>query len=114
MSELFETTKRWDAIAASVPAIVDRLQTLKVLHEQGAEFGKTLAHLETVQSQIKDQLSAQTSSLTSVNEPAVSTMLTMVSQVEKSFQDNMAVIQNNFQSLDRRIADISGKLEQLH
>ncbi len=35
VAELYELVKKWDAMADTLPHIVDRLSALKDLHEQG-------------------------------------------------------------------------------
>eukprot|EP00050_Salpingoeca_kvevrii_P018940 m.80297 g.80297 ORF g.80297 m.80297 type:complete len:172 (+) comp8203_c0_seq1:755-1270(+) len=98
VNELFELTRRWDGVAASVPTLVERLKSLRTLHEQGADFSKTLTHLESVQQQIASQLSAQSTAL---------------SNVEESFQKNISTIEGNFQALDRRIASLVVSMDKL-
>ena len=66
MNELYDTCKRWDEVAASVPEVVERLHTLRSLHEQGAQFGKSMTHIDTVQQQLRDQLATQTVTLNTV------------------------------------------------
>lgn len=95
VTELHETCKRWDEVAASVPEVVDRLHTLRSLHEQGAQFGKSMTHIDTVQQQLRDQLATQTVTLNTV---------------EESFKKNLTTIEANFASIDKRISALSSKL----
>lgn len=76
MNELHETCKRWDEVAASVPEVVERLHTLRSLHEQGAQFGKSMTHIDTVQQQLRDQLATQTVTLNTVRGVAPSSLPT--------------------------------------
>eukprot|EP00053_Salpingoeca_punica_P017378 m.167345 g.167345 ORF g.167345 m.167345 type:complete len:411 (-) comp17193_c0_seq5:2145-3377(-) len=99
VNELYELGKRWDTTAAVVPEVVERLKVLKALHEKGSEFGKTLLHMETVQEQIKSTLATQKSSL---------------SAVESSFAQNLAIIENNFKAMEKRIADLNANVAKLH
>lgn len=98
VSELYELTKRWDATASCVPDLIERLQTLKGLHERGAEFGQTLTELEAVQSQIQESLRTQSSVLNTLN---------------ASFSQNLTTIQDNFKSLDARIDALTKNLARI-
>lgn len=94
IDELYDLVKKWDSIASCIPDVVDRLSTLRNLHEQAAQFSKTLTHLDTVQQQLRDELAVQTVSLKTVDE---------------TFQKNVKTIEANFAALDKRIAAITGK-----
>eukprot|EP00051_Salpingoeca_urceolata_P027279 m.480781 g.480781 ORF g.480781 m.480781 type:complete len:392 (+) comp21951_c0_seq1:95-1270(+) len=99
VNELYELTKRWDPVVSSMPQVVDRLVSLKTLHEQGAEFGRTLAHLETVQSGISESLATQSATLTTV---------------EESLRANAAKIEANFSSLEKRMDAVWSNLSKLN
>lgn len=94
IDELYDLIKKWDSIASSVPDVVDRLTTLRSLHEQSAQFSKTLTHLDTVQQQLRDELAVQSVSLKTVDE---------------TFQKNLKTIEANFAALDKRINALTGK-----
>ena len=66
VAELHETVAKWDAVASAIPSLVDRLEALKTLHSQCADFGLTVSHLETLQSQLRDSLSGQKGTLETV------------------------------------------------
>jgi nuclear migration protein JNM1 len=38
LATMMDTLQRWDAVAQDLPAIVDRLQSLRILHEEAALF----------------------------------------------------------------------------
>eukprot|EP00052_Salpingoeca_macrocollata_P030660 m.320445 g.320445 ORF g.320445 m.320445 type:complete len:446 (-) comp24095_c0_seq1:61-1398(-) len=88
VNELYELGKRWDTVAGALPDLVQRLRSLRTLHEQGAEFSKTLLHLETVQGMLTDSLSANTSTLAAV---------------ETSLKENASMIEANIKALEKRL-----------
>ena len=57
VKELYEITKKWDAVATVIPDLMSRLTTLKALHEQGSDFGRTLTQLEVRRSWLTAGLS---------------------------------------------------------
>jgi len=97
VDELYATTVAWDGIASSVPELIERLTSLKTLHEDGMEFGKTLAHLQSTQNQIRSALSNDT---------------TVLSTLEKSFKENMTTIEGNFTALNSRVEAINATLKK--
>eukprot|EP00054_Salpingoeca_dolichothecata_P021365 m.136543 g.136543 ORF g.136543 m.136543 type:complete len:409 (-) comp23962_c1_seq2:171-1397(-) len=98
VAELYDLSQRWDAIATSVPVVVNRLKALKQLHEHGSEFGRSLTHLETVQEQMSATLADQA---------------TVLQTVEHSFKQNLATIEKNFASMEKRIADLNKNLARI-
>eukprot|EP00795_Rhopilema_esculentum_P014241 gene14241-5266_t len=95
IAELYEMMRKWDGIAEIVPDLVDRLKALTSLHEQASTFAKSLVHLESTQSQIKDQLKSETQ---------------MLEKMEGNFADNMKAIQSNCESIDARITGLLEKI----
>ena len=45
VAELYELMKKWDAVADSLPHIVDRLTALKDLHEQGQWWSAVMGQI---------------------------------------------------------------------
>jgi hypothetical protein len=45
---------------------VDRLHALKLLHDQSAQFGATLGHLDQVQQQTAQSIATQGATMTAV------------------------------------------------
>eukprot|EP00041_Stephanoeca_diplocostata_P013068 m.225346 g.225346 ORF g.225346 m.225346 type:complete len:411 (-) comp19204_c0_seq1:464-1696(-) len=95
VEELYTMAAKWDGVASAVPDIIDRLTALKHIHEQGAEFGATLSHLQATQDQLRQ---------------AVSTDKTMLETLETSFKENMAKIEANFTAVNARVEAVSSSL----
>jgi len=95
IAELYEILHKWDGVADIVPDIADRLKALKSLHEQASSFAKSMTHLESTQSQIKDQMKTQSDTL---------------DKLEKSFAENIKAIQANCDSIDGRISALLDKI----
>merc|ERR1711975_202598 len=85
VDQICATMQRWDTVAAAVPQIVERLVSLKALHERGADFGRTLTQLETAQAEVKTSLATEK---------------LMLEKMEASFKENMGVIEANFKSME--------------
>lgn len=98
VEEMYNLAKRWDATADAVPDLVERLQTLKGLHERGADFGRTLTELEAAQSQLGESLRLQDG---------------VLKTLEGSFAKNMATIEGNFSAINTRMEELLKKMSQL-
>nr|XP_061814401.1 dynactin subunit 2-like isoform X1 [Nerophis lumbriciformis] len=92
LSQLYDTVKKWEAMSTSVPQVVQRLTTVKEMHEQAMQFGQLLTHLDTTQQMINNSLKDNT------------TLLTLVQQTMK---ENLATIEENFAALDQRMKKVS-------
>ena len=86
--ELYEMTKRWDSTASVLPEVLERLHTLKSLHESAAGFSLTLNHLEQRQREVSESLQSNRDVLT---------------QVTGTLEANMERIKVNFDSITKRI-----------
>uniref|UniRef100_A0A8B9FXN4 Dynactin subunit 2 n=1 Tax=Amazona collaria TaxID=241587 RepID=A0A8B9FXN4_9PSIT len=53
---IYETLQRWDPVASALPDVVQRLVTLRDLHEQAIQFGQVLLHLDTTQQEVAGAL----------------------------------------------------------
>ncbi|EDQ90163.1 uncharacterized protein MONBRDRAFT_32065 [Monosiga brevicollis MX1] len=93
--ELHQVANRWDATAAAVPAIVERLKDLRALHEEAANFAATLTHMRATQDQVKEQLSTQDVTLKTL---------------EQSLEKNAQTIETNFSSLQQRVEALMKKM----
>ncbi|KAF5928332.1 hypothetical protein HPG69_014937 [Diceros bicornis minor] len=62
--QLYETIQRWSPIASTLPELVQRLVTIKQLHEQAMQFGQLLTHLDTTQQMVASSLKDNTTLLT--------------------------------------------------
>jgi len=98
VDELFTLMSKWDVSAQQLPAIVSRMQSLKVLHEESASFHQSAVQLDTQQQEMKKLLKNNSE---------------LMSQLEKNFAGNVSVIQNNVTSLEKRFTALAKKLEEL-
>uniref|UniRef100_A0A8C0UDC2 Dynactin subunit 2 n=1 Tax=Cyanistes caeruleus TaxID=156563 RepID=A0A8C0UDC2_CYACU len=67
--QLYETLQSWDAVASALPDVVQRLVTLRDLHEQATQFGQVLVHLDTTQQEIAGALKDNAVLLAEVGPP---------------------------------------------
>ncbi|KAM6394895.1 dynactin subunit 2 [Rhynochetos jubatus] len=86
--QIYETMQRWDPVASTLPDIVQRLVTLRDLHEQATRFGQVLVHLDTTQQEIAGALKDNT---------------VLLAEVQKTMKENLAVVEDNFADIDTRI-----------
>lgn len=91
IAEALEAVKGIRSIAPLVPDLIDRLHTLKDLHERAAQFASSVA----LMSDSQEQLSKQTVDLQA-----------LLTKMESSFKENLATVQSNFSSLEERISSI--------
>ncbi|KAM8975937.1 dynactin subunit 2 isoform 2-T2 [Pelodytes ibericus] len=89
---LYDIVQKWDSMSNTLPQVVQRLVTLKQLHEQAMQFGQLLTHLDTTQQMIANSLKDNTGALT---------------MVQKAMKENLATIEDNFSSFDSRIKKLS-------
>ncbi|KAM6225770.1 dynactin subunit 2 [Porphyrio hochstetteri] len=86
--QIYETLQRWDPVASTLPDVVQRLVTLRDLHEQATQFGQVLVHLDTTQQEIAGALKDNT---------------VLLAEVQKTMKENLAVVEDNFADIDARI-----------
>ncbi|XP_061871459.1 dynactin subunit 2 [Colius striatus] len=86
--QLYETLQRWDPVASTLPDVVQRLLTLRDLHEQATQFGQVLVHLDTTQQEVAAAL----------KDNAV-----LLAEVQKTMKENLAIVEDNFADIDARI-----------
>jgi len=98
VDELFTLMTKWDVTSQQLPAIVSRLQSLKVLHEESASFHQNIVQLDSQQQEMKKLLKSNTE---------------LMSQLDKNFSANVGIIQNNVTSLEKRFTALAKKLEEL-
>ena len=88
VNELYELIKKWDSCADALPTIVDRLYTLQELHQQAMEFSSSLKSLEVAQSELTTSMGSHEQ---------------LLKDIQKNFSDNVDVIKNNVENLEKRI-----------
>uniref|UniRef100_A0A8C5W4Z9 Dynactin subunit 2 n=1 Tax=Microcebus murinus TaxID=30608 RepID=A0A8C5W4Z9_MICMU len=86
--QLYETIQRWSPTASTLPELVQRLVTIKQLHEQAMQFGQLLTHLDTTQQMIANSLKDNA---------------TLLTQVQTTMRENLATVEGNFASIDERM-----------
>ncbi|XP_062328505.1 dynactin subunit 2 [Osmerus eperlanus] len=92
VSQLYDTVQKWDAMATSLPQVVQRLIAVKELHEQAMQFGQLLTHLDTTQQMINNSLKDNG---------------TLLTQVQHTMKENLQSVQENFSALDQRMKKLS-------
>lgn len=90
--QLYDVVQKWDSMSGTLPQVVQRLVTLKQLHEQAMQFGQLLTHLDTTQQMISNSLKDNTTSL---------------AIVQKAMKENLATVEDNFATIDSRIKKLS-------
>ncbi|XP_044142247.1 dynactin subunit 2 isoform X2 [Bufo gargarizans] len=86
--QLYDIVQKWDSMSGTLPQVVQRLVTLKQLHEQAMQFGQLLTHLDTTQQMISNSLKDNTTAL---------------AMVQKAMKENLATVEDNFAGIDSRI-----------
>lgn len=92
VSQLYDVVQKWDAMATSLPQVVQRLMAVKELHEQAMQFGQLLTHLDTTQQMINNSLKDNS---------------TLLTQVQQTMKENLVAVEENFAGLDQRMKKLS-------
>ncbi|XP_007907518.1 dynactin subunit 2 isoform X1 [Callorhinchus milii] len=92
VAQLYELVQKWDAMATTLPQVVQRLVAVKELHEQAMQFGQLLTHLDSTQQMITGTLKENTS---------------LLSQVQNTMKENLSVIEGNFVGIEARMKTIT-------
>ncbi|XP_070967941.1 dynactin subunit 2 [Oncorhynchus clarkii lewisi] len=92
VSQLYDVVQKWDAMATSLPQVVQRLMAVKELHEQAMQFGQLLTHLDTTQQMINNSLKDNG---------------TLLSQVQTTMKENLLSVGENFAALDQRMKTLN-------
>jgi len=91
INELHELITGWDSVATVVPDLIDQLKSLHSLNEQAVTFSQSLQHLTTTQGEVANKLRNQKD---------------MLDKFEKSFADNIDIIQTNCCTLETRVNNL--------
>ena len=94
VAEMLEVAQKWDAVADSLPLIVDRLAALDPLHQQTLQFSQALNTIDTLQQQINTSNKSNTTSLETL---------------KVNMGQNMQNIQSNIASLEKRIENLKSE-----
>ncbi|BFY97043.1 hypothetical protein BsWGS_00083 [Bradybaena similaris] len=88
ISDLYDLVKKWESTAETLPQVVDRLLSLRELHEQALQFSQALSYLDTAQQEVR-------ASIASHND--------MLKQMQSSLVENNKRIQQNVESIEKRL-----------
>ena len=88
---MLEVAQKWDAVADSLPLVVERLAALDPLHQQTLQFSQALNAIDSLQQQISSSNKSNTTSL---------------EQLKTNMSQNMENIQSNITSLEQRINNL--------
>lgn len=95
IAEMYEIMKKTDSISQILPQTVERLLALNDIHQQAADFSKSLMRLEELQAEISSGLEGNKS---------------LLKGVQENFASNMEVIKSNVALLDERIKKLTKRL----
>merc|ERR1719445_2512200 len=88
IDELYESVQKYDGMAAALPDIVDRLETLQGLHQQALEFSTALAQVDSVQQKLAANLGSSAG---------------MLKQTQNMFDKNADKVAQNLKEMDERL-----------
>ncbi|KAJ0408207.1 hypothetical protein ATCC90586_003315 [Pythium insidiosum] len=94
LQQIYEKMLRVDDVAGSIPALIDRLTTLKSLHEDSMDLTERTRRMEQSQTRLQELLESDAA---------------LVANMEKSLEENVQVFQRNIQALDERMARLLGR-----
>ncbi|EAL64589.1 dynactin 50 kDa subunit [Dictyostelium discoideum AX4] len=97
INDIFETMNKWDIVGQQVPAIINRLYTLRSLHEEGISFSNHVSNLEKQQNDITSLLISNSS---------------LMNKMDDSFKSNLLTIKSNIQQLESRIETLQNRQQQ--
>ncbi|KAG7196662.1 hypothetical protein KM043_015999 [Ampulex compressa] len=92
IADMYEIMKKMEPLMQILPQTVDRMLALNTIHQQAADFSKSLVRLETLQSHITKRLESNKS---------------LLQDVQESFASNLDIIKNNIISLEERIKKLN-------
>merc|ERR1712217_537415 len=91
INELFELCHSWSCTAASLPAVVARLQSLQALHQESESFASRLGALEHHQKELAKLLDSTNTS---------------VSDLGKSLKENMTAVMEDMKAIEQKMAKV--------
>merc|ERR1719471_2662895 len=98
ISKLFDMMTRWDAAALQLPTVVDRLRSVKNVHEESANIVQKVNNLETQNKLIADQLAANKEILGNV-QASLAQNANLMSKNMKTIQDRLNKVQESMKKL---------------
>ncbi|KAL3666478.1 hypothetical protein V7S43_008725 [Phytophthora oleae] len=91
IQKIYDQLSSLDAVAASVPTIVDRLVTLKSVHDEALNVTARVEKMEQTQTSLGDLLDSDAA---------------LLANMEASLAENVQIFQSNVQQLDNRMAKL--------
>jgi dynactin-2 len=88
LSKLVHVVERWDAVAMTLPMLIERMRTLRSVHEDATAVVHSVRELQQVHAQTAAALKAQESAL---------------ALASQSLGDNVATMAANLSCLDARL-----------
>ncbi|GMF45920.1 unnamed protein product [Phytophthora fragariaefolia] len=89
--KIYDQLSSLDAVSASVPTIVDRLVTLKSVHDEAVSVTTRVDKMEQTQSSLSELLDSDAA---------------LLANMEASLAENLQIFQSNIQQLDDRMAKL--------
>lgn len=97
IDSVYRSLSQVETVAVELPVVVERMVQLRVLHEQAVHFSAQLTSISSSQSDLSTVLQAN---------------LAGINRMQASLTANMATIEKNVLSLEKRIADVSTLLSK--
>lgn len=97
INELHELITSWDSVATVIPDLIDQLKSVHSLNEQALTFSQSLNHLTSTQTEVVNKLRTQKDTL---------------DKFEKSFADNIDIIQTNCCTLETRVSNLMSSVSK--
>lgn len=91
IQKIYDQLSSLDSVAASVPAVVDRLVTLKSVHDDALNVAARVSKMEQTQTSLNELLDSDAA---------------LLANMEASLAENVQVFQSNIQQLDERMAKL--------
>ena len=91
IAELYDLVTANQPIAAALPDIVDRLESLQALHDQALNFNKALVQLDSFQQKLESSLAGNQK---------------VLEETKSKFAENIGTIQKNFEAMDQRLSKL--------
>ena len=89
---MYGLINKWKETCASLPNIIERLQTLNELHQQAFQFSSALSRIDGDQQAIKQTLETNSTLLTSL---------------KTNLDKNLDSIKTNFDNLNQRLVSLN-------
>ena len=95
---IYDTMQRCDAVAPQVPVVLNRLVSLKMLHDDAAALRASVTTAQSAEAKIDALLRDSTA---------------LLQDVEAGFAENVAIIERNMAQMDERMAEVTAKFQSL-